>query len=68
MYKEELFNRVSELVRGKDLSDTDLRLTYNDEIESASRNGDITKSQRDRWYPTERELSKLKKITKRCSC
>ena len=65
MKKIDLFNIVAEQVRGKNLSSTDVRLAYNDEINS---NGGLTDGQRQRWYPRAQELSKLNRITKECSC
>jgi len=68
MKKAEMFQRVAEQVSGKNLSKDDVRMTYNDEIEHASRNNEISPAQRQNWYPTETELKKLVKLTKSCQC
>ena len=68
MKKAEMFHRVAEQVKGKGLSKDDVRFTYNDEIESASRSNEISPAQRQNWYPTETELKKLVKLTKSCQC
>jgi len=63
MKKAEMLQRVLDLVIGKKLTPTDVRLAYVDEIESASRNGEITAAQRQNWYPTQTELKKLSRAT-----
>jgi hypothetical protein len=66
MKKAEMFERVADAVRGKQYSNTDVRVTYVGCIEHASRNGELTPHQRQEWYATKRELEKLYKITKEC--
>ena len=64
MLKIELYNRVAEHVVGRNLSPTDVRLTYNQYIEDAGRDGEISEYQRLTWVPTKKELKRLEKITK----
>ena len=66
MLKQEFMEDVIAEVAGKNLSDTDLRVTFCDCLEFSNRSCELTDKQRDSWYMTEREFKKLRKAT-RCS-
>lgn len=65
--KAKFIEKVLDEVKGKSLSDTDIRVTFCDMIDNAYRSEQITGRQALNWYLTEREQNKLRKAT-RCSC
>jgi len=67
MRKADFLTMVLPLVKNKNYSDTDLRVTYNDEIENQSRNNTITPAQRQNWCPSAVDMRAMRKATK-CNC
>jgi len=58
---------VVPLIRGRNLSKTDINLTFCDMIESCRANRIITDKQSNDWWLSDTSVKKLKKITK-CMC
>lgn len=68
MRKHELIAMVMEDIVGKDLSDTDIRVTFVEMLDRYRREDEVTESQAKNWTISKAEWPKLRRATKECSC